>query len=146
MARSFADLARFGCEPADLFLRREEQITGELSPAVFVLIRSGEEPIELSNLAELSAGVQSIGARGWEIKRFKGLGEMNKEELWETTMNPANRVMRKVVVGEPLDDPEQAEIEDVETDRIFSILMGEDVESRREFIERNAMHVKNLDV
>ena len=146
LVRCFADLARFGCEPADMFQRREEQITGELSPAVFVLIRSGEEPIELSNLAELSAGVQSIGARGWEIKRFKGLGEMNKDELWETTMNPGNRVMRKVVVGDPLDDPEQAEIEDVETDRIFSILMGENVESRREFIERNAIHVKNLDV
>lgn len=71
---------------------------------------------------------------------------MNKEELWETTMDPANRVLRKVVVGETTDDPEQADIDAAEADRMFSILMGENVELRREFIEQNAIHVKNLDV
>ncbi len=138
-------LADFGCERDDLFLKRDEQITGELTPAVFVLAQGDEASLELDNLAGVPEGVRSLGSRGLEIKRFKGLGEMNKEELWETTMDPANRVLRKVIVGES-DDPEQAGIDAVETDRIFSILMGEDVESRRSFIETNAVHVKNLDV
>jgi len=136
----------FGCEVADLFVRREEQITGELSPAVFVLKTAQGDVHELDNLFELAAGIRAIGARGWEVKRFKGLGEMNKDELWKTTMNPANRVLRKVIVGEMDDDPEQAEIDATEADHIFSILMGENVEKRRDFIEQNAIHVKNLDV
>jgi DNA gyrase subunit B len=138
-------LADFGCAANDLFLRREEQVTGELTPAVFTIETPSGEPIELNNLAELPAGVRAIGARGREIKRFKGLGEMNKEELWETTMNPVRRVMRRVIVGET-DEPEQSDIDAVEADRIFSILMGEDVERRKEFIEENAIHVKNLDI
>ena len=146
LQRCFARLQDFGCQVDDLFVHREEQITGELSPALFVLITTQGDSRELDNLAELPAGIRAVGARGWEIKRFKGLGEMNKDELWETTMNPANRVLRKVIVGETDDDPEQADIDAVEADRIFSILMGENVESRREFIESNAIHVKNLDV
>jgi DNA gyrase subunit B len=142
----FGELTQFGCAVADLFLKREEQITGELSPAVFVLKHADGAPIELANLAALPGGVRAIGAQGWEIKRFKGLGEMNKEELWETTMDPENRVLRKVTVGEISTDPEQAGIDAVEADRIFSILMGENVELRRGFIEENAVHVKNLDV
>jgi len=146
LQRCFERLGEFGCGVDDLFLRREELITGELSPAVFVLLPRQGEPRELDNLAELPGGVRALGARGWEIKRFKGLGEMNKEELWETTMNAANRVLRKVIVGETGDDPEQTDIDAVEADRVFSILMGEDVEARREFIEQNAIHVRNLDV
>jgi DNA gyrase subunit B len=113
---------------------------------VFVLKHAQGDPIELENLAGLVGGVRTIGSQGWEIKRFKGLGEMNKEELWETTMDPANRVLRRVTVGEPSGDPEQAGIDAVEADRIFSILMGENVELRRGFIEGNAIHVKNLDI
>lgn len=146
LQRCFARLIDFGCDVEDLFLRREELITGELSPPVFVL-RVGEgDTRELENLAQLPNGIRAVGSKGWDIKRFKGLGEMNKDELWETTMNPANRVLRKVIVGETEDDPEQSDIDAVEADRIFSILMGENVESRREFIEKNAVHVKNLDV
>ncbi len=70
-----------------------------------------------------------------EVKRFKGLGEMNAEELWETTMNPENRVLLKVSIDDA-----------VEADKIFTILMGSEVEPRREFIEQNAKFVKNLDV
>ncbi|MBU0641106.1 MAG: DNA gyrase subunit B [Planctomycetes bacterium] len=139
-------LGDFGCEVGDLFLRREELVTGEISPAVFVLEHPQAGLVELDNLSGLPSGVRTIGARGWELKRFKGLGEMNKEELWETTMDPANRVLRKVIVGETDADPEQADLDAVETDRIFSILMGENVESRRQFIEDNAIHVKNLDI
>ncbi len=146
LQRCFERFADYGCDVADLFLHREEQITGELEPAVFVLIAGENDERPLDNLAELPAGVRALGARGREVKRFKGLGEMNKEELWETTMDPANRVLRKVIVAETDDDPEQSDIDAVEADRIFSILMGENVESRREFIEQNAAQVKNLDV
>jgi DNA gyrase subunit B len=69
------------------------------------------------------------------VQRFKGLGEMNAEELWETTMNPARRVLLQVT----LDDAAQA-------DELFSVLMGEDVESRRSFITRNAKDVRFLDI
>jgi DNA gyrase subunit B len=69
------------------------------------------------------------------VQRFKGLGEMDAEELWETTMNPARRVLLQVT----LDDAAQA-------DELFSVLMGEDVESRRSFITRNAKDVRFLDI
>ena len=69
------------------------------------------------------------------IQRYKGLGEMNADELWETTMNPADRVLLQVT----LDDAAQA-------DEMFSVLMGEDVESRRNFIQQNARDVRFLDI
>ncbi len=146
LQRDFARLPDFGCRVEDLFLHREELVTGDLASAVFVLISAGGDEIPLDNLFALPEGVRVLGGKGWEIKRFKGLGEMNKEELWETTMNPSNRTLRKVIVGEAEGDPEQMEIDAREADVTFSILMGEDVETRREFIEKNAIHVKNLDV
>jgi len=146
LQRCLERLTEFACTVEDLFLSREERVTGELSPAVFVLCGEGGLTIEVTNLLELPAAVRSLGARGRETKRFKGLGEMNKEELWETTMNPATRVMRRVIVGEAGDDPEQSAIDAAEADTMFSILMGDDVERRRRFIEDNAVKVKNLDV
>jgi DNA gyrase subunit B len=83
--------------------------------------------------AEAIAGEEKIA--GINIQRYKGLGEMNPEQLWETTMNPESRLMLKVEIG----DAEEA-------DRIFDILMGSDVEPRKKFIQTHAKSVKNLDV
>ncbi len=83
---------------------------------------------------QLETVLAEVG-KGATIQRYKGLGEMNPEQLWETTMNPENRILLKV----NMDDAAAAE-------EIFTVLMGEKVEPRKEFIERNAKYVKNLDV
>ncbi len=90
-------------------------------------------PVEgIENLLET---IVELGKKGFYIQRYKGLGEMNPDQLWETTMNPEKRNLLQV------------KVEDVyESDKIFSILMGDQVEPRRKFIEDNAMNVKNLDV
>jgi DNA gyrase subunit B len=84
---------------------------------------------------ELLEHIKSEGTREVSIQRYKGLGEMNAEQLWSTTMNAETRTLLKV------------DLQDLaETEAIFSTLMGEDVESRRKFIEENALDVRNLDV
>jgi DNA gyrase subunit B len=100
-------------------------------------IVSGEaEPgEELPSATQLLAAIVALGEKGLSIQRYKGLGEMNPEQLAETTMNPDSRTLLQVRIEDA-----------VETDLVFSSLMGDDVEPRRVFIEQNALNVQNLDV
>ncbi len=139
-------LDALGLCAADYFLERKEDVSGELPPGKFVLIHGENDPVELSNLSEVAQGIRSIGSAGLTIKRYKGLGEMNADELWETTMDRTNRTLMQVHVSQDADDPEQADLDAREADRIFRVLMGDNVEQRRNFIEENAIHVKNLDI
>jgi DNA gyrase subunit B len=89
----------------------------------------------LFSIAEILAGVIEAGKRGLQIKRFKGLGEMNAKELFETTMNPENRKLLRIDMTDV-----------VEAEEMFTKLMGDEVEPRRQFIEDNALNVRNLDI
>jgi DNA gyrase subunit B len=93
------------------------------------------EVVEKTNVRDLFEYIKEAGSRGYEKTRYKGLGEMNSEQLWATTMDPERRTLLSV----KLEDIAECEI-------IFSTLMGEDVEARRKFIEDNALDVKNLDI
>jgi DNA gyrase subunit B len=125
---------KFGLDLRDWLLKQERTVSGELVETKFKLT-NGEEKYDVASLGDICAAVRQIGAQGVEIKRFKGLGEMNAEQLWETTMDPASRTLLQV----KLDDAGEA-------DRLFSILMGEDVEQRRDFIRDHALEVQNLDI
>ena len=139
-------LESLGLSIQDYFLTREENVAGELPPAKFLLVRGEREPAELASLAEVARRVRELGAEGYSIKRFKGLGEMNADELWQTTMYPENRTLLRVTLSDDPDDAEQVDLSLREADRIFSVLMGDDVEQRRRFIEDNAINARNLDI
>jgi len=91
--------------------------------------------VEAANLPAILDSLRDIGSRGLDVKRFKGLGEMDAEQLWDTTMDPTRRTLLKVTL-------ESA----IEADHLFAKLMGEEVEPRRQYIEQHALEVKNLDV
>jgi DNA gyrase subunit B len=100
----------------------------------FIAIKDGVRET-ITHWRDLLAYIKSEGMRESSVQRYKGLGEMNAEQLWDTTMNPEKRTLLQV------------KLEDlVESEEIFSTLMGENVESRRKFIEENALDVRNLDV
>jgi DNA gyrase subunit B len=97
--------------------------------------RAAVEPVEKATARELFDYVKKEGSRGYDVQRYKGLGEMTAPQLWETTMDPERRTLLSV------------KLEDIaECETIFTTLMGEDVEARRKFIEENALDVKNLDI
>jgi DNA gyrase subunit B len=98
-------------------------------------VENGEQKAKLRSFTELAGYILEGGKKGQYIQRYKGLGEMNPEQLWETTMNPETRVLLQVRVEDA-----------VEANDIFSTLMGDEVEPRRKFIEEHALTVKNLDI
>jgi DNA gyrase subunit B len=124
----------FDLDLKDFLLKAEKAVSGEALATKFHLANA-EESFDVASLGEICASIRKIGGKGVEIKRFKGLGEMNADQLWETTMNPASRTLLRV----QLDDAGEA-------DRLFSILMGEDVEQRRDFIRDHALEVQFLDI
>jgi DNA gyrase subunit B len=98
-------------------------------------VTEGEKSIQVSSLRAAVVHLLAEARKGLDIQRYKGLGEMNPEQLWQTTMNPETRTMLQVRI----DDLPEADV-------IFSTLMGDEVEPRRKFIEDNALNVKNLDI
>jgi DNA gyrase subunit B len=98
-------------------------------------VKALQEPVEKHTARDLFTYIVEQGKKGYDVQRYKGLGEMTSSQLWETTMDPEHRTLMQV------------KLEDyVETNEIFTTLMGEDVEKRRKFIEDNALDVKNLDI
>ncbi|MGN0871527.1 MAG: DNA topoisomerase (ATP-hydrolyzing) subunit B [Victivallales bacterium] len=98
-------------------------------------IKEGDDEIQVNSLTELFEEIKKNGRQGLQIQRYKGLGEMDPHQLWETTMDPERRKMIQVTMEDA-----------VEAERMFTLLMGDDVEPRREYIEKHAAGVKDLDI
>jgi DNA gyrase subunit B len=134
LEKIFASLEQYGLSIDDYFLTQEESVSGEKLLTRYALLND-EKTINIAGVSQILPQVHALAKQGIEIKRFKGLGEMNSEELWETTLDPTKRILLRVTLEEA-----------GEAERMFSTLMGEDVERRRHFIEEHALEVKNLDV
>jgi DNA gyrase subunit B len=134
LEKLFAQLEQYGLMIDDYFLTQEESVSGEKLRTRYALVNE-DKTHDIAGVALMLPEILNLGKAGIEIKRFKGLGEMNAEELWETTLDPSRRVLLRVTLEEA-----------GEAERMFSVLMGEDVERRRQFIEEHALEVKNLDV
>jgi len=169
LAVLFKQLADLGLDIDDYGLVVEEAVTGERLPTKYAWITphgagaqkkpaqpnaedsdsaeegegeaesvstaKGGRTVEAPNIPSILTSLLQVGRRGMEVKRFKGLGEMDAEQLWETTMDPSKRTLLRV----NWDDASAA-------DELFTILMGENVEQRRQYIEEHALEVKTLDV
>ncbi|MBN3039053.1 MAG: DNA topoisomerase (ATP-hydrolyzing) subunit B [Candidatus Omnitrophica bacterium] len=133
-----ADIAKMGIDAAEHYERQKEddkksKKSDEPTPLYKVSYEKEERPIFC--LKDLLRLVKEVGKKGMQIQRYKGLGEMNPEQLWETTMDPQRRTILKVTLEDA-----------VKADEMFTVLMGDSVQPRREFIEANAQNVRNLDV
>ena len=112
---------------------KKEPKKDSAKPRYTVKTENGHE--NFYSLKEILQFVKDVGKEGMSIQRYKGLGEMNPHQLWETTMDPEKRTMLLVTLEDA-----------VEADAMFTVLMGEAVEPRREFIEKHAHEVKVLDI
>jgi len=125
----------------DFFLSPEYRLTSKLANTLHDLVQPsavvhrGNAKKAISSFAEAHDWLMNESRKGRTFQRFKGLGEMNPEQLWDTTVNPETRRLLKVTIEDA-----------VAADEIFTTLMGDEVEPRREFIEKNALYVTNLDV
>ena len=104
-------------------------------PPLYKLSKKGFKDVYCYTDEEMAQHLAEMGRDNVNIQRYKGLGEMNPEQLWETTMNPETRIMVKVTMEDA-----------IKADATFNVLMGDDIAPRREFIEQNAKYVKNLDI
>jgi DNA gyrase subunit B len=115
------------------YFKLKEKTSGFVKPPY--TIKHKERRYQIESEAELLEDMMNSGQKGLRIQRYKGLGEMNPPQLWETTMNPTKRTFMKVRIEDAMD-----------ADDIFTVLMGDEVNPRREFIRENALHVRELDI
>jgi len=106
-----------------------------LGGSPYQILREGEDAAEFTTLEASLDFIMELARKGHSLQRYKGLGEMNPDQLWETTMDPTTRTMLQVRIEDA-----------VNADQLFTVLMGDEVEPRREFIMENALNVSNLDV
>ena len=113
------------------------RLYGELAKTVVLpaTVKSGNSERVVDSWVDLLTNIMEQSQRGYDVQRYKGLGEMNPEQLWETTMDPEVRTLMRVEADDLL-----------AADTMFTILMGDAVEPRRDFIQKNALSVRNLDV
>jgi DNA gyrase subunit B len=130
------EATRLAAEPkamADQLIAEAE--AGTPPPAPATKAARGDAEVQVESIDDLVEFFTAAGKKGVAINRYKGLGEMNPDTLWETTMNPETRTLAQVRAEDHL-----------EADLMFTTLMGDQVEPRRKFIEDNALDVKNLDI
>jgi DNA gyrase subunit B len=127
-------LKEFGFSAADYDYATDES-RPEIPDDYPYVVQAGDETRAIACLRELPEAIRTMGKKGIDVQRYKGLGEMNPEQLWDTTMDPSRRTLLRVKLADL-----------AETDHIFTVLMGSEVEPRREFIESNALAVRQLDI